>query len=280
MPDVSAPTKNPWELGSHPLQKDYQTNGRSNAGWGTIDTAHQVIHGSLRLNAYNLAKQDPKPSSASAAKWRDTHDWYAVSGHFSHSVTHNAEPNQVYNPGLNWVSVGYYGTDMSLVLELLQDPAATPGNGAAADVGRVWEAGPPTTVGSSSASYNIGGGLSAGFFGDTPTGDASLSGGFSSSYTTPNVVIGEAEVGNLVRWNVKLPGVGFNRPADPPNPLPPSSDGYGWEFAAIFQIPAGHKFRLRVHPYVRWEYNWTRGIINDVKTWAEDMTLDWEDGVS
>lgn len=266
-----------WEAGSHRLERDYPIKGRSNPGWGTIDTEHQLMMGSIRLYTYSFASDTVDPHDEGAKAAREAFDWYAVIGHMRHSVTHGDDQYATYAPRRNWASVGYYATQMSLVLEAATDEEAPPAEGAPA--GRLWDAGPVTTVGSNSTSFNIGGGLSAGFFGGTPTGGMDVSGGFSASFSTPDVTIGEATVGPLVRWNVQLPGVGFMQPGIPANPLPPSYIGYQWEFAAIFEIPKGQTFQVRVHPRTIWEFDWTRGITNDVRTWEEDLMFNYERGV-
>jgi hypothetical protein len=63
-------------------------------------------------------------------------------------ISHGNKDYQPYDPVPNWVSVGYYATSMSLVLELLPD-------------GTIWDSGPTSTVGSNTTGFEIGGGLNA-----------------------------------------------------------------------------------------------------------------------
>src|SRR5215208_6745332 len=102
--------------------------------------------------------------------------------------------------------------------------------------GDVWDSGPASTVGSNSTGFNIGGNLTGGQMGDA----------------------GIAQVGV------------------PANPKPASYAGYSWTFGAIFQVPKGTNLQLRVAPRVRWEFDWTRGIENDTKTWEDDKTYTYQ----
>lgn len=236
----------PWTPGvNSSITRDFNTTGRKNLSRFAlaIDTEHQRISGALRIYAYKLNL----PGGA--------HDYYAFNGNMSHGVVHDGS----YDPSRNWVSVGYYCTQMSLVLDMNVEG------------GLVWDAGPTSTVGTASTSWNIGGNLT-GTGGDFDTVSAGVSTGFGQSFSSPDVTIAEARVSGSVRWDVSLPGVGFMSPGVPANPKEPSYAGYTWYFGAIFQVPLGAKLAVRVHPGATWKFDYTRGVTNDTKTWADDFT--------
>ena len=240
------PQANPWTPGTTTHELDFSASGRSNVGWGTIDTAHQKLGGGLRATSYKLPGKQ--------------HDYYSLYGHMSQGVKHG---DGDYNPSLNWVSVGYYCTLMSLVLELV-------GND-----GTVWDAGPTSTVGSNTTTFSIGGNLSA-TGGDFDTVSAGVNMSCGSSFSSPDGTIGQAVVGNSVRWDVKLPGVGFVSPGRPANPEQPAYAGYAWTFGAIFELPKGADFSFRAHPRAVWEFDYTRGITIDTKTWEIDKVFSYK----
>jgi len=261
MGDIPTEPSGPWKIGAEELNKDWSTHGREDPGWSTVPTKSQVMSGQLRMYGYLLAKTSAKPANPEFA----AHDYYAVAGHMGHSVTHDGD----YQPSKNWASVGYYATQMRLALELV-DPAG-------AEVqGSVWDAGPSTTVGSNTTSFSIGGGISAGMFGDTPTANVDMNASFGTSFSSPDVTISEATVAHQVQWSVALPGVGFVSPGSPANPMLPSYVGYQWQFGAIFEVPSGAEFSLSVRPRVVWDYDWTRGITNDTKTWDDTYTYTYK----
>jgi hypothetical protein len=105
---------------------------------------------------------------------------------------------------------------------------------------------------------------------------AGLSAGFSASFSSPDVTTAHSEVVKTLRWDIKLPRVGFISPGLPANPLPASYAGYSWTFGAIFQVPKGTNLQLRVAPRVLWEFDWTRGITNDTKTWEDDKIYTYQ----
>jgi hypothetical protein len=226
------------------LTRAFSTSGRSDPGWGTVPTAGQTLSGSLDGFGYKLAK---------AANVKE--DYYAVYGHMSHGILHS---DGAYDPEPNWVSVGYYAMYMSLLLELTTDGAT------------VYDYGPISTVGSDSTSFSIGANLS-GTVGDFNTISGGGSVGFGASFASPNTVISAARVEHAVRWDVRLPYVGYLQPAIPANPLPPSCAGYEWYFGLIVEVAGGTVPTLRVHPRVTWEYDWPRGTANDTKTWEDDF---------
>lgn len=244
MSDLVAPS-GPWQAGVREFTMDFRAGGRSNIGWGAVTTHDQVMAGQVRLNSYKL--ESPQSSN----------DYYSVFGHMSHGVEHNNKDYQPYHPSPNWVSVGYYATDMGLSLELLGTE------------GLIWEAGPTSTVGSHTTSFSIGASLS-GTAGDFDTISGGVSSSFGASFSSPDVTIGNSVVGHHVRWDLGLPGVGFVSPAVPANPKEPSYAGYKWVFGVIFQVPKDCPLRLRVHPSVHWRFDYTRGTKNDAKTWSED----------
>jgi hypothetical protein len=244
----------PWKAGVREFKAQSTLTGRGNIGWGAVSTEDQSMSGTVRMYAYKLVME--RDSDAK-------HDYFAAYGHMSHGVAHGNKEYQPYNPNPNWVSVGYYANHMSLVLELLTD-------------GDVWDSGPQSTVGSSTTGFNIGGNISGGSFGGQSIAQVGVSAGFSASFSSPDVTTGHSEVGKVLRWDIKLPAVGFVSPGVPANPLPPSYAGYQWTFGAIFQLPKGTNLQLRVAPRVRWEFDYTRGIENDTKTWEDDQTYTYQ----
>lgn len=247
MGDQIVDPSGPWQAGRTELSLDGSFNGRNNIGWGTVTTADQNMAGAVRMYTYKLQTADSVQQ-----------DYYSAFGHMSHGVAHGNKDYQPYYPTPNWVSVGYYAPSMSLVLELI-------GNGS------VWDSGPTSTVGSSSTGFNIGGNL-GGMVGEINAAQGGVSTAFSASFASPDVRTGHAAVANTLRWDIALPGVGFVSPGVPANPKEPSYAGYKWYFAAIFKVDKGAPFELRVHPRVNWNFDYTRGITNDTKTWENDQT--------
>jgi hypothetical protein len=234
----------PWDANRTPLTLDGKLKGRDDlAGWRqAVPTARQQLSGSLRLVGYRLV------AASSAAG-----DFYAISGSMSHGVT--GAPD---DPSKNWVSVGYYGLDMSLRIDMVGHPEH--------DV--LWDAGPTSTVGSNSVSFNIGGNLSGGVFAGETILQGGVSAGFGTSFASPDVAMAMSQAaGQAVSWRVSLPKVGFISPGSPANPKPASYSGYTWYFGAIYAVARGAGLRLSVHPTVRWEYDYTRGITYDTRTW-------------
>jgi hypothetical protein len=236
----------PWSAGRTPFKLDKTLIGRENPGWGTVTTRDQRMSASVRMYLYKLGTALGTQS-----------DYFAVYGLMNHGIAHTNKEYQSYNPGPNWLSVGYYATDMSLVLELLTD-------------GDVWDSGPSSTVGSNTTGFSLGGNLSAGQFGESGIAQVGVSASFSASFSSPDVSTGHSEVGKAVRWDIKLPGVGFISPAVPANPKPASYAGYQWHYGVIFEVPKGTDLELRVAPRVKWVYDNPRGTVNDTKTWEED----------
>jgi hypothetical protein len=242
----------PWDPGRDAFMLDGQLRGTRNLdGWQlAIDTEHQRMSSMLHMTGYKL--QSPAKS----------HAFYAVFGVFSHAVSHR----DAYNPAANWVSVGYYATDMTLRLEL-DDPNAV-----------IWDAGPTSTVGGNQTGFNIGGSLSGGSFGGEAILQAGVSGSFGASFSSPDVRFAQSKFDQHVQWDVKLPGVGFVSPGVPANPEEPSFAGYEWNFGAIVVTPAGKPFALNVHTMVSWNFDYTRGITYDTKPLSQSGTYTYQGG--
>ena len=247
MSDSLVNPSGPWQAGAKEFTMDYSVAGRSNIGWGAVSTADQVLAGSLRMSSFKLDSSNKQ------------NDYYSVFGHMTHGVAHNNPADNPYNPSPNWVSVGYYANLMSLSIELLGTE------------GLVWEAGPTSTVGSHTTSFSIGAGLSGEVSGEGPSAGANVGVSFGASFSSPNVVIANSVVGHVVKWDVKLPGVGYVSPGVPANPEEPSYAGYKWAFGSIFQVPKNTVLNLRVHPYVHWQFDYTRGITNDNRNWNAEQ---------
>ena len=229
----------PWQAGEESFEMNVRMQGRPNIGWGTNTTENQILTGAVRILSHKYI----------TFKTHDK-DYYGLTGHMRHGVT---------NSGNTAVSVGYFAPQMKLALQLQGE-------------GSVWEAGPTSTVGEASTSFNIGGSL--GTFGDSPT--ASVNAGFGESYSTPSVTIAQTTSGKTVSWNIKLPGVGFQSPGVPANPHEPSYAGYSWKFGVIFEVPKGQPLKVLVKPEIEWAFDYTRGIRNDTKVWEGSKVLAWK----
>ena len=241
----------PWDPGRQPfILKDVLSGMPNLAKWrGVVDTENQRLSGEVNMTAYQLKSVNTK------------YDFFSAYGSFGHGIIRGNDES----PSNNTVSVGYYATTMSLMLELANDP-----EGAV-----LWDYGPGSSVGQTTTGFSIGGNLSAGSFGGEPIIQGGASAAFSASYTCAEVQFGARAVGEMVRWDVGLPGVGSMSPGVPANPHVASGVGYKWYFAVIYAIPKGEGFHLRVRPSVTWEFDYTRGITYDTKVWApqDDSTL-------
>ena len=194
-------------------------------------------------------------------------DYYALAGNFRHGVLHptvnyNNATRSAYEPYNNAVSVGYYGTVMTLNITGL-----TPG-------ARIYESAPKSTVGSETEGFHMGGNLS-GMVGDQSGVSAGINAGFSVSHTHPSVQTTHAVDDPEVRWVVTLPGVGHQGGGLPPNPYGASFAGYEFEFGAIFEVPKGAAFEAEVYPRVDWAFDYTRGLRNHDAMWEAIRTIDW-----
>jgi hypothetical protein len=241
MSDEMINPSGPWDPDRDEFTLDQEQSGCSNlSSWrGAIDTENQRLSSLLHMTGYKLRSQAKK------------HEFYSLFGSFSHGVSHN---NSSYHPVKNWVSVGYYATEMLLTIEVKEQTSI------------VWDSGPTSTVRSSQTGFNIGGNLSAGSFGGEPILQAGVSGSFGASFSSPDVVFAHSMFEHHVQWLVKLPGVGYISPAVPANPEEPSYAGYEWRFGAIFVVPFGQPFSVDVKAQVFWEFDYTRGIKYDTKT--------------
>ena len=241
------PPLGPWIPGANAFTLDVVKPGMANlAAWRqAIDTENQKLSGQLRLTGYQL--QTPPQQT----DW----DFYCVFGTLSHGVAHKDMP---YSPETNWVSVGYYAKNMSLVLDLVNP----------SEKAKLWEAGPSSTVGESTIDFSIGGSLAGGMEGGKPLAVAGIDAGFGASYSAPSVTVAASPVGQLIRWDIKLPGVGFEMPGVPYNPKEPSYSGYTWYYGAIYAIPQDDVFSVWVRPTINWEFDYTRGIDYDDETWS------------
>jgi hypothetical protein len=246
----------PWRAGRRDFKLEGTLTGRENPWdlWGTITTQDQSMSGTVRFSGYKLAVE---------AGGDTKHDYFGLYGNMNHGIAHGNPSYQPYDPAKNAASVGYYGHSMSLVLELLTE-------------GDVWDSGPASTVGSNTTGFNIGGNLTGGAMGDAAIAQVGVSAGFSASFSSPDVTTAHSEVVKTLRWDIKLPRVGFISPGVPANPLPASYAGYSWTFGAIFQVPKGTNLQLRVAPRVLWLFDWTRGLTNDTKTWEDDQIYTYQ----
>lgn len=157
------------------------------------------------------------------------HEYYAVIGSQRHSVT---------GYDANWVSRGYYGKEMGLMIS---------GNG------DLVEYGPESTVGSQTTSWSVGGSL--GVEGSSVSGSANFS--FGMSFSSPDVKFHTTAGPNSLSIQTKLPGGGgdINRP--------PSTDGYMLYPVAIFRVPQGRGLTLTFSSVGMWEFQYTLPIVND-----------------
>jgi len=240
----------PWLPGTAEYRREYTENGDPDIGLGTVPTASQVLDGVIEAYVYKLHKNKQAPNEK---------EWYALYGIMRHGVLHEAEPD--YTPSPNWVSVGYYATEMSLQIGL---------HGGS---GVVYDQGPLSTVGQATTSWSIGGSLSV-MAGDISGATAGVNAGFSESYSTPAVTTTEATIGPKCRWTIALPAVGFQ---SDPNPKQPSYAGFQWKFGIIFEIPDASPPTFQILSDIHWQYDWTRGLTHYTRNWSvnELWTPDW-----
>lgn len=157
------------------------------------------------------------------------HEYYAVVGTQRHSVT---------GYDANWVSRGYYGKEMALLIS---------GNG------ELVEYGPESTVGTEVTSWSVGGSIGA--EGSTFSGAGSFS--FGMSFSSPDVKFLTTAGPNSLSIQTKLPGGGpdFNRP--------PATHGYILYPVAIFRVPQNQGITLALTSVAKWEFQYTLPIVND-----------------
>lgn len=220
------------------------------SGWQQIGqpiTLETTVHGASDLPAWQLTVPRSKSRmylNVSLLVYKTVSpingfDYYLVTGKQRHAVTGFAQ---------NAVSRGYYGREMTLSLS---------GSGVS-----LIDFGPNSTVGSETTSWTVGASLGAKIEGDSvvPTGSASFS--FGKSFSSPDVRFETSATASAVTFNTKLPG-------HPDSPKPPSRAGYGFDMAAIFEVPAGRGLSLTVVSSGKWRYDYTLLIENDVKEAAQ-----------
>lgn len=220
------------------------------SGWRQVGqpiTLESTVHGANDLAAWRMAVPRSKSRmylNVSMLVYKTAEpingfDYYLVTGRQRHAVNGFDQ---------NAVSRGYYGRDMALSMF---------GGGAS-----LVDFGPNSTVGSETTSWTVGANLGAKVEGDSvvPTAGASFS--FGKSFSSPDVRFETSATASTVTFNTRLPG-------HPDNPKPPSRAGYGFEFAAIFEVPAGRGLNLTIVSSGKWRYDYTLLIENDVKQTAQ-----------
>lgn len=200
---------------------------------GAVATGSQSLYGRIHFVPYRLTDNDPN------------YDYYLFTGDMRHAVS---------GYGSNAVSVGYYAREMNLTVK-----AVTPGS-------QVYEFGPNTTVENVTESFNLAVSLQGGFSGE---GTVGVSAGFSVSFEKPSVSIYARGFGDRVEWDCKLPHVGFISPGVPADPRPPSSQGYAWKPSVIIRTPEGEPAILSISSRIHWDYDYTRGITYDSRSWSQ-----------
>jgi hypothetical protein len=207
---------------------------------GCVNTAGQDMSADLNLMVYK-----------NSVPTMDGFDYYLVTGPFRHAVNSTDGTNTNTK---NWLSVGIFGKEMNLSMTA---------NGA-----RVWDSGPGTTVGTNTTGWNIGGGISAGANAEGPNGEASVSFGYSQSFSTPDVNFFNSTDNLTFKVRTSLPNVSINRT----NPGGASNTGYSYQTGVIFQLSKGHDFSLSVSMSEQWDYSYTRPIVNhSYRGWASGL---------
>lgn len=231
-----AETKGPWGIGAKEYISDLVVSPRKDDIPDCPPISTQQLGFTVEAVAYKLNK----------AKGHGTMEWYRLSGSVRSAIRHN-DDSYKDGPSPWWLAVGYYCDKMWLQIDCTTPHAI------------VYQSGPGTTVGTESSSFNIGGGLNA-MVGDMSGVGASISAGFSESYSTPAVTIANSTMGSSVRWDVALPGVGFG---SDPNPKPPSYVGYQWPFGIIFQLPTEDPPTFQFQAICEFGYDNPRGTRYD-----------------
>jgi hypothetical protein len=126
----AAVISNAWDAGGTTQFFTQTVNGRSDVGLGAISTSGQRMTLSNTIVPYKLKGNDP------------ANDYWLLSGIETHGVQGNPG-----NPADNWVSVGYYASDMNLELKCLN--------------GTLQDYGPLSTQGQNTTGWTVGGSLSA-----------------------------------------------------------------------------------------------------------------------
>ncbi len=165
----------------------------------------------------------------------DGYDYYLVTGTQRHSVAGSSS---------NLISGGMYGQIMGLTMS--------------AAGGRMWDYGPTTTVGGTTAGFNVGANIGAS--GSGPSGGASF--GYSQSFSTPSVTFSSSGNATTASITTNLPH----------NSQAASSVGYNFESAVVFQVPAGHGLSLSLVNEAKWEYDYPKGLALELyRAWASSI---------
>jgi hypothetical protein len=232
----------PWEKGVEDIEMSGVETGRKNIAGSVIDTENQKMSGTVNISVYKLSSNNPN------------FDFYSIMGIMDHGVTHK---NKSYNPKSNWLSVGYYATDMQIELEL------------ATANGSIWDFGPTSSVGSSTTGFTLGGDLKGSYDSNGGGISGGFSGSFGAQFSSSDVSIVTAKEGDTkLFWTIKLPGVGFKSPGNPANPKESSYAGYKWYFGVIYKVPKGSQFQLKVTPAIHWKFDYTRGNTKSTRDWS------------
>lgn len=184
---------------------------------------------------------------------------YKIKGSMSHSIYH--ADRAFYKPAPNWLSVGYYATQMLLEFTVADDQ------------GDWYAVGPVTSVGSHSESA---GGLASVTGSVSSSGVVNFNGSTTFSAADVQIVSKNANFAheNRAVWEVQLPHVGFLSPARPINPRPASYGGFSFEFEVGLRTRnAAGAVNILCKPRVIWLYDYTRGITHhtiEANSWLQD----------
>lgn len=200
-----------------------------------VDTSKQKLNYQLNLKVYKYLGREAKTAGI-----------YMVHGNASHGIQGNP-----YDPGANWLSVGWFATKMAL--HLRTEVPWKPDSAASA---RIIGFGPNTTVDTASVSFTLGASLTGGSEGASGSVNASV--GFT--FNTEEVRISAITGNGSLDWLIDLPKVGWLGSGLPPQPGRSSYNGFFWTPAVIFEVPLGTVFTLSGKNEIEWEYDYTRGI--------------------
>lgn len=221
-----------WKLVGN-LDANWNANGGSDYGWGTVATEPQTLTANAVLAVYKLQQGDQSL----------TKDYYLVTGDVYHGI--QGSPT---SPGSNWVSVGFYANYMKLRIS-----SGSPET-------RLTSFGPNSTIEEVAISFSVGGELGVEREeGKTKVG-ASINTSVGISFTASEVSFAARPATGSIEWHTSLPHVGWISPAVPANPGRTSYAGYIWNPAVIFEVPQGKVPALSGQLEVDFEFNWTRGI--------------------
>ncbi|WP_301961994.1 hypothetical protein [uncultured Phascolarctobacterium sp.] len=190
-----------------------------------------------------------------------TDTFYKIKGSMSHSIYH--ADRAFYKPAPNWLSVGYYATQMLLEFTVADDQ------------GDWYAVGPVTSVGSHSESA---GGLASVTGSVSSSGVVNFNGSTTFSAADVQIISKNANFAheNRAVWEVQLSHVGFLSPARPINPRPASYGGFSFEFEVGLRTRnAAGAVNIVCKPHVIWLYDYTRGITHhtiEANNWVQDST--------